>query len=453
MSEQDVKQNKTCSCGSGLRHLRCCGLDLFALSPAGASDVLLPLLAQAEAEFSAGREELAADRVRHMLELAPGREEALLLLARICRAQERKTAAEVLLRRVLALNPNQLVATGELTLLLLEKAALAEAEEQARNAVRLAPRNIRAQHLLGLVLTEANWPAPGEYHYRRAIELTAGAGENKDPILFANLAWNLKCQGRMAEAREFYWQSREHGAPALQTFLGFAKLEEADRNFAQAAALLDEAEQAYPGDAQLRMARATVLARQGETQAALSLLAQAPVLGPHELSEKGRLLDRLGCYDEAFAAFDTAKQPVIRVVRHPLDVVLSVYANHLTHGFHCAAALESIARLVAELVAHYRHVLEQRFLLLRYEDFLQDQEGNVRRLLGFLGLEFDENCLKFHENRRYARTASYAQVTEPLYHRSCYRYRHYLPHLEPVIGLLAPVIERLGYHVETQAGD
>ena len=39
-------------------------------------------------------------------------------------------------------------------------------------------------------------------------------------------------------------------------------------------------------------------------------------------------------------------------------------------------------------------------------------------MLDFIGEHFDERCLTFHENRRYARTASYAQVTEPLYDRS-----------------------------------
>ena len=46
------------------------------------------------------------------------------------------------------------------------------------------------------------------------------------------------------------------------------------------------------------------------------------------------------------------------------------------------------------------------------------------------------------------RTASYAQVTEKLYTRSVYRYRHYRRHLEPVLPILRPVIERMGYEVE-----
>lgn len=51
------------------------------------------------------------------------------------------------------------------------------------------------------------------------------------------------------------------------------------------------------------------------------------------------------------------------------------------------------------------------------------------------------------QNQRYARTASYAQVTERLYDRSRYRYRSYLKQLAPVVETLRPVIERLGYVV------
>ena len=53
-----------------------------------------------------------------------------------------------------------------------------------------------------------------------------------------------------------------------------------------------------------------------------------------------------------------------------------------------------------------------RYLPIRYEDIVADQEGSTRRMLDFIGEEFDERCIEFHENRRYARTASYAQVTE-----------------------------------------
>jgi hypothetical protein len=141
---------------------------------------------------------------------------------------------------------------------------------------------------------------------------------------------------------------------------------------------------------------------------------------------------------------------LLHVVRHPLDVMLSVYSNLLTHGFYCAYALESAARhyvLVMDLVEHYRGEMQLNYLRVRYEDMVEDQEASIRRVLKFIGEEFDPSCLAFHENRRYARTASYAQVTEKLYDRSRYRYRNYLLQLQPIIPMMQPVIERLGYTV------
>jgi hypothetical protein len=88
-----------------------------------------------------------------------------------------------------------------------------------------------------------------------------------------------------------------------------------------------------------------------------------------------------------------------------------------------------------------------RYLPVRYEDLVDDQEATVRAVFDFIGEPFDPAALHFEKNARYARTASYAQVTEKLYDRSRYRYRHYLKHLGPAIDILGPVIERLGYEV------
>ena len=81
-----------------------------------------------------------------------------------------------------------------------------------------------------------------------------------------------------------------------------------------------------------------------------------------------------------------------------------------------------------------------RYLPVRYEDMVTDQEATVRAVLEFIGEPFDPKCLAFHQNQRYARTASYAQVTERLYDRSRFRYRHYRRHLEPVIPVLRPIL-------------
>jgi len=140
--------------------------------------------------------------------------------------------------------------------------------------------------------------------------------------------------------------------------------------------------------------------------------------------------------------------PIVHVVRHPLDVALSVFSNHLTHGFYCAYDLESVARhyeLVSDLVEHYLRELQIKYLRVRYEDVIADQERQVREILGFVGVDYDPRCLAFHENSRYARTASYAQVAEKLYDRSVNRRLAYRDELAPIEPILGPVARRYGY--------
>lgn len=145
------------------------------------------------------------------------------------------------------------------------------------------------------------------------------------------------------------------------------------------------------------------------------------------------------------------QSPVIHLHRHPLDVVLSTYFTDLTHGFNCAFALENVAHqyaLVMDLVNHYLSVLDIKYKAIKYEDIVADQINKTKELLAFIGVDWDERCIDFHKNERYARTASYAQVSEKMYTSSVFRYKNYRKHIEPVIPILEPHIHRLGYTIE-----
>jgi tetratricopeptide (TPR) repeat protein len=608
----NTHQDARCACGSGLRSCRCCELDpTFAASPEARGQV--DLLANCAARALASGDAVAAEAGSlDVLDLAPRFPGALWILYLIRRRAGHEQAALALLQRLVTVAPNHVDATQELALLLFQRGDLAAAEHHARNAVRLAPAHPLSHNLMGMILTEAQRPHVGEFHYRRVLEITGA----RDPILLANLAWNLKCQGRIAEAREFYNESAEGAPDVFQTLFGWGQLEEADGNFAAAKAKLDRAAEIRPDDSGLRVARATLHAREGKLAAALAELESDPGgdekgtstgvrSDSNELLEKGRILDRLGRYDEAFACFDEAKRlareitgkryldqqareiadrlrqffvsdrlrlmplasvregsaqpifvmgfprsgttlaeqalsghprisagdelpfinelsdtlprlfgsplsypealaelwigdnrrgpdavrdaylqkaelrgvikqgdtyftdkmplnemhiglislifprsPLIHILRHPLDVVLSAYSHHLTHGYFCAFALETIAQhyaLVMDLVHHYRAQMALRYLPVRYEDMVGDMSGSVRRMLDFVGESFDQRCVNFQHNRRLPHTPSYAQVKQNLYDRSRFRYRHYRKHLEPVIPILKPAMDRLGY--------
>ena len=117
--------------------------------------------------------------------------------------------------RIVRLDPNDLAATQALALSLFTRGALAEAEVHARNAVRIAPTDAQSHNLMGMIMTEAQRPQVGEHHYRRAMTLLGAPS----PILIANLAWNLKNQGRMAESRKLYEESVKLDPTIFQTLL------------------------------------------------------------------------------------------------------------------------------------------------------------------------------------------------------------------------------------------
>lgn len=146
------------------------------------------------------------------------------------------------------------------------------------------------------------------------------------------------------------------------------------------------------------------------------------------------------------AAFPEAR--LIRIVRHPLDTAVSMLSHNLTHGEFCGYRIEDIARhmqAVHALTRRYAAALGDTGLNVRYEDLVADPESWTRRLLEHLDLPFEPACLRFHENRRYAPTPSYAQVSEPLNDRSIGRWEPYREQLAPQMAELAGVISDLGY--------
>ena len=299
---------RLCPCGSGLTRARCCGINLASLGAREAGQQLAPLEERAAEAQRTGATEEAERLACDVLELAPGRTRALAILYGARKAQGKAEAAAALIRRIVALEPNNFWATNELTLLLLGRGNIAEASRHARNAVRIAPENAQSHYLMGMVLTEGQRPAVAEYHYYRALELS----DARDPVVLANVALCLKNQGKMGPARALYEESLAAAPDSLHALLGLARLEDADRNLPAAMALIERAEALAADNPHAMLLRAIVLGRMGEVDAALAVLdrmaASKAALGPAELLEKGRLLDRLGRFEEAFAAFDSGKQ-------------------------------------------------------------------------------------------------------------------------------------------------
>jgi len=128
---------------------------------------------------------------------------------------------------------------------------------------------------------------------------------------------------------------------------------------------------------------------------------------------------------------------VIYCTRNPLDTCLSCYMTDFAVGNeykydlgHTGAYLRDTVRLMD----HWKKTLSLPILEMRYEDLVLDTEGQSRRLLEFLKLPWEEQCLDFHRNKRVLRTASEDQVRRPIYTSSIGRWKHYEAHLGPLIA-------------------
>jgi tetratricopeptide (TPR) repeat protein len=117
------------------------------------------------------------------------------------------------------------------------------------------------------------------------------------------------------------------------------------------------------------------------------------------------------------------------------DVALSCWITHFSR-IRWACHLEHLAHRIREyrrLMAHWRQVLPVAFLEIDYEELTADQEGVSRRLVDWAGLEWAPACLNFHRTERLVRTASVAQVRQPIYRGSVARWKHYETMLRPLL--------------------
>jgi tetratricopeptide (TPR) repeat protein len=131
---------------------------------------------------------------------------------------------------------------------------------------------------------------------------------------------------------------------------------------------------------------------------------------------------------------------IIHVRRNPFDTCLSIFSTNFKEPPRYAYNLGELGRYYAayqRLMAHWRQILPASAMLdVRYEDVVDDIEGQARRIIAFCGLAWDQACLAFHTKSRAVRTASAYQVRQPLYNRSVGRWRGYEKHLAPLIEAL-----------------
>ncbi|HVC28395.1 MAG TPA: sulfotransferase [Gammaproteobacteria bacterium] len=167
--------------------------------------------------------------------------------------------------------------------------------------------------------------------------------------------------------------------------------------------------------------------------------AELAQLAPDAVRITDKLPGNMALVGLIHIAFPSAK--IIHCVRDPLDTCVSCFSKLFTTGHAFSYELGELGRfyrLYEELMQHWHTLLPTgRMLEVRYENVIMDFENQARRLVDFCGLPWDEACLRFHEHRRTVKTASLAQVRQPIYASSVGRWRRYAQYLEPLRQALA----------------
>ena len=537
----------------------------------------------ARAAIKAGQLDLAARIASELLQCQPGDLDALEIKALVAIEHDDHAAAEEALRAAIAHARGRRWPSGDLARLLVEQGRNEEAESVARAALTSDPANADAHALLGTLLAKREMLVSAAAHFERAIALVGA-----HPDLQLGLGRVLLRQGKLDVARPLLESAAAANPTALDPIVFLAELEERAGRFDLAMRLLDHGEPlAGASGKDMRLQRAVVLERMGQTEAARDLLEREDELSGAALLQRGRLRDRLGRYAEAWADWTRGKailaertersypanevkrqaeqlarffdvktvaalppaprradvpqpifilgfprsgttlveqilashsairaggelpfgrqlrelnvelseidaerlrdtylagadaygltapgaayftdkmpsndmwlpllrmafpdSPAILVRRHPLDVLTSVMAHDMTHGFNCAYRLEDAARhlaLVDRLTAEYLAAGIGITYEVKYETLVADQAAETARLMAAIGLRMELAQLNFHERETVSPTPSYAQVREPLNDRSIGRWRNYSAQLDAVRPIVADALARGDY--------
>lgn len=418
---------------------------------------------------------------RLVLQIRPDNAEAHSNLGYALIEQDRLDEAEASCRRALSINPDYYEAHGKLGVILLEQGRMDEAEETCRQALKLNPDYVEARCILAsvgkiedenLAALEAalSTPLPG----KKAIPLHFALGKSYDNIGDYQKAFpHFSECGRLKRATLDYDPDKT------------------ERYFNDIMRAFDHANiDRLRGGGELSHLPIFILGmpRSGTSLTEQIIASHPKVYGAGELPDLMTIAQRGGAYPENLCMMDKAglgawgadyvsglqrrasevlritdKMPgnflavglihlmlpnarIIHVNRNPVDTCLSCFTTMFKHGQEHTYDLAELGRYYAgyaRLMQHWREVLPSgAFLDIQYEDLVADQEAQSRRLIEYCGLEWNDACLDFHQNKRVVHTASVAQVRKPMYKSSVERWRSYenfLGQLLDALGDLAPL--------------
>ena len=136
---------------------------------------------------------------------------------------------------------------------------------------------------------------------------------------------------------------------------------------------------------------------------------------------------------------------IIDARRHPMGCCFSAFKQLFHEGQEFTYGLEQVGTYYkdyVELMDHWDKVLPGKVLRVQYEEVVSDLDTQIRRILDYCGLDFEENCISFYETDRSVRTPSSEQVRQPIYQSGVDQWKNFEANLEPLKKALGPVLKR-----------
>jgi tetratricopeptide (TPR) repeat protein len=438
-----------------------------------------------------GKVEEAAANFQQALRLMPNYADAYNNLGNALREQGKVEEAAASYRQALRLKPNYPDAHVNLGIALTELGRMDEAITCFREAIRIDPKHTEAlRQLAGLLLGKLP-EADRTFLERRLTE--SDLNESDRVKLLFGLAEVCDAKGEYAKAASLLrqansltlslprWQGRTYSLDENARFVenlmtaftpaffermrGFG-LETERPVFIlglprSGTTLTDQILAAHTqvvSAGELFLARGDFLAL-GVQPTDESVFTTLPTIGGDALRRQAQChLDQLGAINRTAsrvvnkmpenyfylgllaAMFPRAK--FIHCRRDLRDVAVSCWFTYF-RDIQWASDLEHIAVRFQEyqrLMEHWQRVLPVPVLEVRYEETVADLPGSARRLVEWCGLEWEPTCLAFHEGKKAVRTASAAQVRQPLYTKSVARWRNYERDLDSLFTALTPLV-------------
>ena len=136
---------------------------------------------------------------------------------------------------------------------------------------------------------------------------------------------------------------------------------------------------------------------------------------------------------------------IIDARRHPMGCCFSGFKQLFAHGQTFTYGLEDIGKYYRDYIRvmdHWDKALPGRVHRVQYEEMVADTEAQIRALLDYCELDFEEQCLRFYETERSIRTPSAEQVRKPIYKEGLEQWRNFEAHLDPLKEALGPEVRQ-----------